>query len=86
MKELIEGLGKEFDWVIFDGAPLDNYPDSAILARRVDGVVMVVQAEYKSAEVAIRAKEELEQAGAKILGAVLNRRRLVIPEFIYRRL
>jgi capsular exopolysaccharide synthesis family protein len=86
MKELVKVLGNEFDWVIFDGASLDNYPDSAILARRVDGVVLVVQAEYKTAEVAIRAKEELEQAGAKILGAVLNRRRFVIPEFIYRRL
>jgi capsular exopolysaccharide synthesis family protein len=86
MLELIEVLRKEFDWVIFDGASLDNYPDSAVLARRLDGVVLVVQAENRSAEVAIRAKEDLEQAGAKILGVVLNRRRLFIPEFIYRRL
>jgi Mrp family chromosome partitioning ATPase len=52
----------------------------------VDGAVLVVEAENKRAEVAIQAKEHLEEAGAKVLGAVLNRRRHVIPEVVYRRL
>lgn len=84
--KLIEGLRKEFDWIIFDCAPIDLYPESTVLVRRLGGVVFVIQAENKSAEVAIRAKEHLEQAGAKILGAVLNRWRRVIPEVIYQRL
>ena len=50
------------------------------------GVVLVVQAQDKDADIAIQAKEHLEEAGAKILGAVLNRRRYVIPEIVYRRL
>jgi hypothetical protein len=45
-----------------------------------------VQAEYKRAEVATQAKEQIEERGGAILGAVLNRRRFVIPEAIYRRL
>jgi Mrp family chromosome partitioning ATPase len=49
-------------------------------------MALVIQAENMGAEVAIRAKELLEQAGAKILGAVLNRRRQIIPEGIYKRL
>ena len=84
--DLIQALRSEFDWIVFDCAPVNMYPDSAVLASRVDGVVLVVQAENKRAEVAIQAKEQLEKAGAKILGAVLNRRRYVIPEIIYRRL
>jgi len=86
LADLIEVLRKEFDWIIFDCAPINLYPDSTVLAPRVDGVVLVIQAENKRAEVAIQAKEHLEQAGAKILGAVLNRRRYIIPEIVYRRL
>ena len=86
LADLIEVLRKEFDWIIFDCAPINIYPDSAVLASRLDGVVLVIQAENKRAEVAIQAKEHLEQADAKILGAVLNRRRYIIPEIVYRRL
>jgi capsular exopolysaccharide synthesis family protein len=86
LDDLIEVLRKEFDWIIFDCAPIDLYPESTVLSRQLDGLVLVVQAENKGAEVAIRAKENLEQAGAKIVGAVLNRRRHVVPEAIYRRL
>ena len=83
---LIEVLRREFDWIVFDCAPINVYPDSTVLVARLDGVVLVIEAENKRAEVAIRAKEYLEQAGAKLLGAVLNRRRHVIPEIVYRRL
>jgi capsular exopolysaccharide synthesis family protein len=84
--ELIEVLRGEFDWIIFDCAPVDIYPDSTVLARQLDGVALVIQAQNMGAEVAVRAKEHLEQAGAKIVGAVLNRRRHIIPEKIYQRL
>ncbi len=86
LADLIEVLRREFDWIVFDCAPINIYPDSAVLASRLDGVILVIQAENKRAEVAIQAKEHLEQAGAKILGAVLNRRRHIIPEIVYRRL
>jgi Mrp family chromosome partitioning ATPase len=79
-------MKQEYDWVIFDGAPVDEYPDSIVLARQVDGVILVIQAENRGAEVAIRAKSNLERSCGTILGAVLNRRRHVIPEFIYKRL
>lgn len=86
LADLIEALKEKFDWIIFDCAPINVYPDSTVLASRLDGVVLVIQAENRRAEVAIQAKERLEQAGAKILGAVLNRRRYIIPEIIYRKL
>jgi capsular exopolysaccharide synthesis family protein len=86
LNDMVEVLKSEFDWIIFDSAPIDIYPDTTVLARQLDGVALVIQAENMGAEVAIRAKELLEQAGAKILGAVLNRRRQIIPEKIYKRL
>jgi capsular exopolysaccharide synthesis family protein len=86
LADLIEVLRTKIDWIIFDCAPIDIYPDATVLARQLDGVALVIQAENVGAEVAIRAKELLEQAGAKILGAVLNRQRQIIPERIYKRL
>ena len=86
LTELIQTLKTEFDWVIFDAAPINQYGDTALLAPLLDGVVMVVQAENKRAEVAIQAVNRLESAGANILGGVLNGRRYVIPDIIYRRL
>ena len=86
MADLVEVLKNEFDWVIFDGAPVDQYPDSSVLARQVDGSILVVQAEKRGREVVIRAKNRLERSGGTIIGAVLNRRRHVIPQCIYSRL
>jgi capsular exopolysaccharide synthesis family protein len=86
LADLIKVLRTKIDWIIFDCAPIDIYPDATVLARQLDGVALVIQAENVGAEVAIRAKELLEQAGAKILGAVLNRQRQIIPERIYKRL
>jgi capsular exopolysaccharide synthesis family protein len=84
--ELVETLKNDFDWVLFDCAPVDLYPDTMLLARGLDGTLLVIQAENRGAEVAIRAKGQLEQAGAQIVGAVLNRRRQIIPERIYKRI
>ncbi len=84
--DLIEVMRSEFDWIIFDSAPIYLYPDAVVLAPRLDGTVLVIEAENKRVEVAIQAKEHLKRSGAKILGAVLNRRRYIIPDIVYRRL
>lgn len=85
-KTFIDEVREKFDYIIFDAAALTAYADSALLARCVDGVILVVQAGKTRWEVAQRAKEQLEIAKAKIVGVVLNRRRYVIPGFLYRHL
>jgi Mrp family chromosome partitioning ATPase len=52
----------------------------------MDAVILVIEAEKTRWEVARKAKEELEKAGATILGAVLNKRKYYIPRSIYRRM
>lgn len=80
---LIETLRTRFDWVILDGAPVTVYSDAAILAPLSDGVVLVVEAERTRWEVAQQAKRVLEEAGGRLLGGVLSRRRLHIPQSLY---
>lgn len=82
----IEKMKKQADWVLFDSPPINSFNDSIALAHRVDGVVMVVEAEKTRWEVAQSAKQRVESGNGKILGIVLNKRRYYIPEFIYKRL
>ena len=61
-------------------------PDASALGALADGVVLVVQAGRTKRPVLTRAADLLRKAGARVLGSVLNRRVLEIPEFIYRRI
>ena len=82
----IAGPNGEYDWIVMDGPPVLFASDAAALGAIADGVVIVVEAGRTKKPVLSRAVDLLRKAGARILGSVLNRRRLEIPEFIYRRI
>lgn len=85
-EELIRGMRPNFDHLILDGGSLASSPDSLLVASKVDGVILVVQAERTGAETVREASNQLRMAGANLLGAVLNRRRDYLPGFLSRRL
>ena len=81
------GLAREkFDYIILDGPPVPFFSEFRVLCSKVDGVVLVVVKCKTRRQVALRAKEELQNAGGKVLGVVVNRWKYFIPEWIYRRL
>jgi len=82
----LENVREEFDYVILDSAPLPSFAEARVLCEKVDGVVLVVESGKLRRHVALRAKKELEDAGAQILGVVLNKRKYYIPEWLYKRL
>ena len=84
MTSVFDRLRNEFDWIVLDGPPVTVYSDAGALGRLVDGAVLVVRAESTRAAVIENAKKRLEQSGTRVLGAVLNRRRYHIPDFIYK--
>ncbi|MGH7822312.1 MAG: CpsD/CapB family tyrosine-protein kinase, partial [Candidatus Binatia bacterium] len=71
--DLIAETKKGFDFVVFDAPPVLDYPDSYALASKVDGIILVAESERTLIEDAQRAKRDLERAGGKVLGVVLNR-------------
>ena len=75
-----------FDYVLIDAPPVNLHADAALLGKLADGVVLVVQANSTHRDVARKAKESLESAKVRVLGAVLNKRTFPIPESWYRRL
>ena len=73
MRALKAHLESEADMLIFDSPPCFPLTDAAVLARLVDGVVLVVDCADTRRDSALRAKELLEKVGGHILGIVLNR-------------
>lgn len=72
----LERLEAEFDLLVIDSPPAGIVTDAAILAKLVDGVILVVSAGQTRRDSAQRAKQLLEGVGARILGAVLNNAKL----------
>ena len=73
MGDLIEALRRQTDVVIFDSPPVMVDADAAILAARMDSVLLVVDAVITRRPHAQRCKEALAAVGARLSGVVLNR-------------
>jgi len=86
LDSLIEQMETRADWVLFDSPPINAYNDSRTLATKMDGVVMVVQAEKTRWEVAQSARQRMEHDNVNILGVVLNKKKMHIPEWAYKML
>ncbi|MFB3123892.1 MAG: cobalamin biosynthesis protein CobQ, partial [Candidatus Binatia bacterium] len=69
---------------VLDAPSVHGFAECRVLCAKVDGVVLVVESGRTRRQVAFNAKKQLEEAGGKLLGVVLNKRRYYIPEFIYR--
>lgn len=72
-----------YDLIIFDTPPVLAVTDAQILANIVDGSLLVVRSKETENEAAIKAKEALEPAKAKLLGAVLNDREKKASNYYY---
>ncbi|MBN1813497.1 MAG: CpsD/CapB family tyrosine-protein kinase, partial [Anaerolineae bacterium] len=73
LRELLDELAEDADVVVIDSPPVLPVTDAAVLAREVDGVLLVVDAGATRQEVVQRAVEGLRQVGAHLIGVVLNR-------------
>lgn len=67
---------QKYDLVIFDTPPLLAVTDAQVMANLCDGTIFVVSSEKVKADQVGRAKELLDAANAKILGAVLNNKKV----------
>lgn len=84
MRQLMVDLCEHADIVIFDTAPVSVVTDASILGSLADGVVLVAGGGITSRDTLMNAKEILDQARVRLLGAVLNRADLSNEEGGYR--
>jgi protein-tyrosine kinase len=79
---LLSRLHAQYDFIVVDAAPVNSYADTTVLSTKVDGVILVIEADQTPVADAESAKRQLERVGARILGVVLNRRRSYVPAFL----
>lgn len=76
MEALIARLRQEGDMILFDTPPVTAVTDAAVLASRLDGVLLVLQAGKTRRDRAREARQLLEKVKAHLIGVVLNNARL----------
>ncbi len=72
MTQIIQRLVEMADLVLFDAPPIVAVTDAAVLASKVDGVLLIINAGSTKRQYAQRAKELLDRVNARLVGAVLN--------------
>jgi len=72
MEEVIGVLANEADQIFFDTPPVVAVTDAALLATKVDGVLLVISAGHTRREQARTAVQRLEQINARLVGTVLT--------------
>lgn len=83
MAKFISDAKSYYDLIIFDTPPVLAVTDAQILADQTDGALLVVRSKQTDQEAAVKAKELLEPASAKLLGVVLNDREQTKDQYYY---
>lgn len=72
MAQTLSDLKDMTDLVIIDGPPF-LLADASVLAARVDGVLLVIRLRKTRAAAALSMMDQLDRAGARVVGVVINR-------------
>ncbi|WP_100486938.1 CpsD/CapB family tyrosine-protein kinase [Sporolactobacillus pectinivorans] len=72
MNAIIERALGLYDLVILDSPPVLEVADTRVIANCCDGVLFVIKSRTTESDIAMMAAENLSEAGARILGVVLN--------------
>ena len=71
-RALLSQLSGQFDYVIVDTPPVTTFVDAAVAASVVDATILVVRQDYTHRDDVVAAYDQLVQAGANVVGTVLN--------------
>ena len=83
MSQLIERLKVDFDIVLFDTPPLLAVTDAQILANKCDASILVLKSSSTEIAEAIRSKDILKNASSRLLGTVLNKKKMKDSQTTY---
>ncbi len=72
MGKLLDYLSETYDYIFIDTPPVTIVTEASVMAKYVNGVIVVARQNYTIHESLIKARENLLFAKAKILGYILN--------------
>ena len=71
--EILRMLGEQYDYIILDGTPVTNLPDSLIVSSFADKTLIVCSVGYTPTDLLMNTKKSLDNVGASIAGVVVNK-------------
>jgi capsular exopolysaccharide synthesis family protein len=80
----LKGIRDLYDFIIIDSATIYNSNQTRSISSKVDGVIIVAEASRTRWHLLFTIKNQLEQDGARTLGAIFNKRRYAIPDALYK--
>lgn len=83
--QFLRDVYPEFEYIIFDTAPVLAADDTASLAPKMDAVLFVVRLAHTSAKMSRNSLEILYKRQANVPGLILNAVDTSSPEFVYYR-
>jgi len=83
MEQIFQTSENLFDIVLFDTPPLLAVTDAQILANRCEGTVLVVYSGKTEKDQLLKAKELLDSAQSKLLGVVVNNKKIQDTNYYY---
>jgi capsular exopolysaccharide synthesis family protein len=75
---------ERFEYVIWDSAPVGAAPDALVLASVADGLLLVIEADRTENAALEVIREQIERAGVRLLGVVMNRYGRFLPRALRR--
>lgn len=73
LQELIDSLRERYDYVLLDSPPAGGLIDSSLMCGLADGVLFVLERGRFDLKIVRGALRQLERAGGRIYGVVLNK-------------
>lgn len=77
-------LNQQYKLVIVDSPPLASSFDGLVSSRYVDSTLVVISAEKTRRPVAKNLCDRIVDSGGHVAGVILNKRRMHIPQFMYK--
>ena len=72
MKEIIDIVSKDSDYVILDSAPVGLLTDASVLAQYADCALFVVKKDFAKTEHIMSGIEHLANSNIPVIGCILN--------------
>ena len=85
-RECIDRLRGAFHYVLFDCPAVLASSDVLGVASLVDGVLLLVEANRTTSKQISQAERQIEAAGGRLCGSILNKRKSPLPDWAQRRL
>lgn len=81
--DFLEDIRQHYDFVIIDCPPVLEDSDAQVICAKVDGVVLIIEANRLRFEVLTACLDELTPQ-SRLVGCIFNKRQFFIPNFLYR--